>query len=61
MDGIPHADEEATDAGPSSLPEFAEIFSFIQLFGELLYLPKLAISELESFFTGGEFCSYVEA
>ena len=39
----------------SSLPDFAQIFLFLQKFGSLLMFPPVFLSDLENFFLSGEF------
>ena len=36
----------------SSLPEFAEIYIFLEIFGPLINLTKINLKELENFFIG---------
>ena len=38
----------------SSLPEFAQIYAFLQLFGTSLQLPPVTLRELEDFFSHGK-------
>lgn len=38
----------------SALPDFAQIYSFLQYFGRLLLLPKITLNELENFFEKGK-------
>ena len=47
--------EDAKAVLPSALPEFAEIFSFLNNFGPLLSLPPVSLIDLESFFNGGNY------
>ena len=42
----------------SSLPDFAQIFTFLQLFGVALHLPPVTLKELEDFFSYGKCCVY---
>ena len=53
------ADESTVDRSNesptvSSLPDFAQIFVFLQVFGVSLNLPPVTIKELEDFFTYGK-------
>ena len=38
----------------SAVPEFAQIYSFLDYFGRFLGLPPLPLSDLETFFRSGE-------
>ena len=39
----------------SSLPDFAQIFAFLQLFGNTLHLFPVTLKDLEDFFTNGKY------
>ena len=44
-----------TDETVSSLPDFAQIFVFLQLFGEALHLSPVTLKDLENFFAYGKY------
>ena len=48
-----HQDGQETLQSISALPDFAQIYSFLQYFGKLLFLPNITIYELENFFKEG--------
>lgn len=45
---------EGTTPTISSLPDFAQIYAFLQLFGTSLQLPSVTLRELEDFFSHGK-------
>ena len=53
---IHECEEKESVPRPSSYPEFADIFSFLQHFGKELGVPDVTLNTLEEFFINGE-CS----
>lgn len=46
--------EDAIAHSISALPDYAQIFSFLEYFGHLLLVPTITLDELEHFFDGGK-------
>ena len=46
-------DNSETEQTISSLPDFAQIFAFLQLFGNALHLLPVTLKDLEDFFAYG--------
>ena len=48
--------ESPNEANPvSSLPDYAQIFTFLRRFGNILDLPPVSLNDLENFFLQGKF------
>ena len=45
--------EERKVTSISALPDFSQIYSFLQYFGRFLQLPPITLNELERFFENG--------
>lgn len=44
-----------SDTSISALPDFAQIYAFLQRFGVMLQLPNVTLNELEEFFSRGNY------
>lgn len=55
MEEVPYSQQNGqTDVSISALPDFAQIYAFLQRFGPLLGLPSITLKELEDFFSSSK-------